>query len=67
MRRPVFFLGFLFLSLVPGPAGAADYSDGRVRLTLHEGNGRFTLSYMSDISKEKYDPFFVDQDPRTSF
>ncbi|MDR0622834.1 MAG: hypothetical protein LBG10_00190 [Treponema sp.] len=67
MRGPVFFLGFLFFSLIPGPAGAVDYSDGRVRLTLHEGSGRFSFFYMSDISKEKYDSFFVDQDPRTSF
>jgi hypothetical protein len=66
MRRSVFFLAFLFFSLIPG-LGAADYSDGRIRLTLHEGTGRFTCFYMSDIAGEKFDPFFVDQDPRTSF
>ncbi|MDR2257960.1 MAG: hypothetical protein LBE14_02295 [Treponema sp.] len=66
MRGSAFFLGFLLIALVPN-LGAADFSDGRIRLTLHEGSGRFTVSYMSDMSKETYEPFFVDQDPRTSF
>jgi hypothetical protein len=66
MKRPILFLGLLFFSLA-AELGAADFSDGRVRLTLHEGSGRFTFSYMNDLSQEKYVPFFVDQDPRTSF
>jgi hypothetical protein len=66
MRGSAFFLGLLILALAP-KLGAADFSDGRIRLTLHEGSGRFTFSYMNDLSQEKYEPFFVDQDPRTSF
>jgi hypothetical protein len=44
---------------------AAEYTDGRVRLVLHEGSGRFSLYYMT--SPSSYEAFFVDQDPRTSF
>jgi hypothetical protein len=44
---------------------AAEYIDGRIRLVLHEGNGRFSLYYMT--SPSSYEAFFVDQDPRTSF
>jgi hypothetical protein len=66
MRRPILYFGCLFFSLLSG-LGAADFTDGRVRLTLHESTGRFSVSYMTDISAEKYEPFFASQDPRTSF
>jgi hypothetical protein len=46
--------------------GAEEFNDGRIRLVLHERTGRFSLYYMTDIVKERYEPFFVDQDPRTS-
>jgi hypothetical protein len=46
---------------------AAEYVDGRIKLVIHENTGRFSLYFMTDIAREKYVPFFVDQDPRTSF
>ncbi|QQO08173.1 DUF2913 family protein [Breznakiella homolactica] len=48
-------------------AGAAEFREGRIKLVLHESTGRFSLYYMTDITRERYEPFFVDQDPRTSF
>jgi hypothetical protein len=51
----------------PLALNAAEYTDGRIRLVLHEGTGRFSLYYMTDIASGRYEPFFVDQDPRTSF
>jgi hypothetical protein len=56
---------FFFLVVMPFSLNAADFSSGNIRLTLHEGNGRFSLYRVSDIAK--YEPFFTDQDPRTSF
>jgi hypothetical protein len=46
---------------------AAEYIDGRVRLVINENTGRFSLFFMTDIAREQYVPFFMDQDPRTSF
>jgi hypothetical protein len=40
--------------------------NGRVKLILHEGIGRFSLYYQTKLSGSKYLPLFVDQDPRTS-
>lgn len=40
--------------------------NGRVKLILHEGIGRFSLYYQTGLSGSKYLPLFVDQDPRTS-
>jgi hypothetical protein len=55
-------LGSLALHL-----GAAEYIDGRIRLVVNENTGRFSLYFMTDIARERYEPFFMDQDPRTSF
>ncbi|MDR2662405.1 MAG: hypothetical protein LBC31_05350 [Treponema sp.] len=48
-------------------AEAAEYIDGRIRLVINENTGRFSLYFMTDIAREQYLPFFMDQDPRTSF
>jgi hypothetical protein len=60
------FRAVLFVLVVSG-LGAAEYTEGRIKLVLHENTGRFSLYYMADIVKEQYEPLFVDQDPRTSF
>ncbi len=39
---------------------------GRIRLVLHEDNGRFSISYLDDIEKEKYVSLLFRRDPRTS-
>jgi hypothetical protein len=46
---------------------AAEYTDGRIQLVIHENTGRFSLYFMADTAREKYSSFFVNQDPRTSF
>ncbi len=63
-------LGSLFLGLVFLSGAAAlwplDLTQGRIKLTLHEGIGRFSLSYVTDeIGTAK--PLLVAKDPRTSF
>jgi hypothetical protein len=54
------------LVLCAGLAGALDLTEGRLRLTLHEGIGRFSLSYLSNSRESAYTPLLVAQDPRTS-
>jgi hypothetical protein len=60
------FLFFLVLFALPR-AEAAEFTDGRIKLVLHEITGRFSLYYMTDVERTQYEPFFVDQDPRSSF
>jgi hypothetical protein len=56
----------LLLALMAAPLlEAAEYTRGRIKLVLHEDSGRFSLYGLSD--RERYEPLFVDQDPRTSF
>ncbi|MDR1288528.1 MAG: hypothetical protein LBK08_13055 [Treponema sp.] len=65
MRRVV--LCGVFAVLLSGGVSGAEYRDGRIKLVLHEATGRFSLYYLSDFASGRYEPFFVDQDPRTSF
>jgi hypothetical protein len=44
-----------------------EYTNGRIRLVLHENLGRYSLYFMTGTNRTQYEPFFVDQDPRTSF
>jgi hypothetical protein len=67
IKRVVFFFGCIFAVLRPGQISGAEYVNGRIKLVLHETTGRFSLYYLSDFASEKYEPFFVDEDPRTSF
>jgi hypothetical protein len=65
MTRP--FILFLCAALVfPLSLGALTIDQGRIRLVLHEDNGRFSLYYLEDIRKEKYVSLLFERDPRTS-
>jgi len=68
MKKNSFFI-YLILVILQGFSvlGAAEFSEGRIKLVLHESTGRFSLYYLTDIKKERYQSFFVDKDPRTSF
>ncbi|GAB1482813.1 hypothetical protein MASR2M78_16290 [Treponema sp.] len=59
---------FLMLCLcIPLMVSALELQEGRIKVVLHEETGRFSLYYLSDIQKDRYEALFVDQDPRTSF
>ncbi len=66
-------LGFLpgillfTLLLAATPLSGLDVSDGRVRLTLIEGMGRFSISCQTAGSSGVYVPLLAAQDPRTTF
>lgn len=46
--------------------GAADFTNGHIRLGLDMGGGRFSLYYLTGSLPLKFDPLFSHQDPRTS-
>jgi len=57
----ILFLGF---SLT---VSGEEFKEGRIKLVLHENTGRFSLYYLNDLRRERYEALFVEQDPRTSF
>jgi hypothetical protein len=67
-------LAVLFLGIFASPVlPALDFFSGRIKLVIHENTGYFSLYYLTDIPQQRdvhlwrYEPFFVDNDPRTSF
>jgi hypothetical protein len=54
------------LALAAIPLPALDVADGRARLTLSEGIGRFVLSCQTRGSTGAYVPLLAAQDPRTT-
>ncbi len=65
--KKVLLLLLAILPSLPFAVGALEVKEGRVKLVLHESTGRFSLYYLTDMKKERYEALFVDQDPRTSF
>jgi hypothetical protein len=67
------WLFVLILSAAGGNVSALDFFNGRIKLVLHEDSGHFSLYYLIDMPQQRdvhtgrYEPFFADQDPRTSF
>jgi len=64
MKRLLFFI-VLYVS-IPLIVSGLTLEQGRIRLILHEDNGRFSISYLDDIEKEDYVSLLFRRDPRTS-
>jgi hypothetical protein len=66
-------LFILFITFGGASVSAAEFLNGRIKLVIHEDTGRFSLYYLIDMPQQRdihfwrYEPFFVDSDPRTSF
>ncbi|MDR2245554.1 MAG: hypothetical protein LBE17_02585 [Treponema sp.] len=66
-------LFILFFTRGGAALSAVEFLNGRIKLVLHEDTGRFSLYYLIDMPQQRdihlwrYEPFFVDSDPRTSF
>ena len=54
------------LALASAQVWPLDLTEGRLRLTLHDGIGRFSIAYLSNTRESAYTPLLVAQDPRTS-
>lgn len=46
---------------------ALDIKDGRIKISVDERNGRFTLFYLNDVTKNTYIPLLYDQESRTTY
>ncbi|MDR3131415.1 MAG: hypothetical protein LBU18_07700 [Treponema sp.] len=66
-------LFILFCVIGTSTAAGVEILNGRIKLVLHEDTGRFSLYYLIDMPQQRdinfwrYEPFFVTNDPRTSF
>ena len=56
----------LLFCILSSFASALEVTEGRVKLVLHEGAGRFSLYYLSSAQDSRYVPLFADEDHRTS-
>jgi hypothetical protein len=54
------------LAVIAIPLGALEVTNGVVRLTLHEGIGRFSLAGLGQATGASFTPLLVAQDPRSS-
>jgi hypothetical protein len=50
-----------------GMLGAIELTNGRMKLSLDERNGRFSLYYMTDVSKKSYVALLDDKESRTTY
>jgi hypothetical protein len=57
----VFVFAFLPLTL-----SALTIEQGRIRLVLHEDSGKFSLYYLENLKKDRYESLLFERDPRTS-
>src|SRR6056297_92614 len=65
MKRQIVVCTALFI-LLPALVSGLTLEQGRIKLILHEDNGRFSIYYLKDIEKEEYVSLLFERDPRTS-
>ncbi|MFO7729382.1 MAG: hypothetical protein R6V86_01320 [Spirochaetia bacterium] len=65
MKRRIVVFTALFI-LLPALVSGLTLEQGRIKLILHEDNGRFSIYYLKDIEKEEYVSLLFERDPRTS-
>lgn len=65
MKRRIVVFTALFI-LLPVLLSGLTLEQGRIKLILHEDNGRFSIYYLKDIEKEEYVSLLFERDPRTS-
>ena len=53
--------------LFTSAASGLEIKDGRMKLVVDEKSGRFSLQYLSDITKSRYVPFLYDEETRTTY
>jgi hypothetical protein len=64
MMRRLSFLALLILAVACLPA--LEVKDGLIKIVLQEDSGRFSVYYLDDVAKGRYEPLIFDRDPRTS-
>jgi hypothetical protein len=64
--RRAFIVSILFCAVSLARLAALDVADGRIRLTLYEGMGRFSISCQTKGASGIFIPLLAAQDPRTT-
>jgi hypothetical protein len=59
----------VFFLLITGLSGlgASEFNDGNIRLIINEKTGLFSLFFLTDPATRRYEPFFANKTPQTSF
>jgi hypothetical protein len=57
---------FLLIAGLSG-LGASEFNDGNIRLIINEKIGLFSLFFLADPATRRYEPFFANKNPQTSF
>jgi hypothetical protein len=57
---------FFFIAGLSG-LGASEFNEGNIRLIINEKTGLFSLFFLTDPVTRRYEPFFVNKNPQTSF
>jgi hypothetical protein len=65
MKR--FGLSFLIFLYALTASFAADFVDGKIKLTINDRTGRFSVYCMDDAEKGKYRSLLWDRDPKTTY
>lgn len=63
IKRLCILIVVLFLGI---PVFALELKEGRIKLVLHETTGRFSAYYLTDVRRNRYTSFLLDDDPRTT-
>ncbi len=58
----ILWISFFIISGV----SALELSGGKIKVVLHETNGRFSLYYLDNIAQKKYISLLFDKDPKTT-
>ncbi len=66
VRTTAFLVAAVLILAAPVVSWGLDLADGRVRLTLNEGIGRFSLSCQTKGGSGVFVPLLASQDPRTT-
>jgi len=64
MKMPGIIIFLIILFSIPSTA--LDFTEGRIKITLHEDSGSFSAYFLEDINSGKYTPFLFDKDPETT-
>ena len=65
MKHRFLFFTAIFI-LLPVFLSGLTLEQGRMKLVLHENNGRFSLYYLENIEDDEYVSLLFERDPRTS-
>jgi hypothetical protein len=65
-QRTILFTAAVLLLFILQTASALEIRQGRIKVRIHEDNGRISVYYLEDIKEERYRSLLFRRDPRTT-